>query len=103
MKKGDIITCANGADLKQMLRDLSLAGFHAVHDSSYGRHAIRITEVPEIEYLVQARSEGGRIQKAYCDTLEEAEDIAAEYGSSFQWVEILKGYAGEWETVSQSW
>ena len=103
MKKGDIISCTNGADLKQMLRDLSLAGFHAVHDSSYGRHVIRITEVPETEYLVQARSEGGRIQKAYCGTLEEAEDIAAEYGSSFQWVEILKGYPGEWEPVSQSW
>lgn len=103
MKKGDIISCTNGADLKQMLRDLSLAGFHAVHDSSYGRHAIRITEVPETEYLVEARDQSGRSQKAYCDTLEEAEDAAAELGSAFEYVEILKGCPGEWETVSQSW
>lgn len=104
MKLGDVIDCANEEDLKQTLRDLGLAGFHVVHDSAYGRHALRITGVPETQYLVQARSEGGGVQRAYCDTLEDAMDIAGEYyGTSFQWVEILKGYPGEWETVLQSW
>lgn len=103
MKLGDIIDCANEKDLKQTLRDLDLAGFHAVHDSAYGRHALRITGVPKTVYAVRARSEGGSAQAAICDTLEEAEGVAAEYGNGFTWVEILKGYPGEWETVSQSW
>lgn len=103
MKLGDIIDCANEEDLKQTLRDLGLAGFHVVHDSVYGRHALRITGVPETQYLVQAVSEGGGVQRAYCDTLEDAEGVAAKYGNGFTWVEILRGYPGEWETVSQNW
>lgn len=102
MKLGDIIDCANEEDLKQTLRDLGLAGFHAVKDSG-DNYNIRITGVPETQYLVQAMSEGGGIQRAYCDTLEDAEGVAAEYGNGFTWVEILKGYPGEWETVSQNW
>lgn len=102
MKKGDTIVCKNEDDLQKTMRDLNYAGFHAVKDS--GRNFnIRITGVPETQYLVQARSEGGSVQRAYCDTLEEAGHIAAEYARSFQWVEILKGYAGEWESVAQSW
>lgn len=103
MKKGDIIKCKDERDLKQTLKDLSAAGFHAVHDSVYGAPQIRITAAPETEYLVEARDQNGRYQKAYCDTLEEAEDAAAELGSAFEYVEILKGYPGEWETVSKSW
>lgn len=102
MKKGDIIQCFNEKDLRQTMKDLSAAGFHAVKDSGNNFH-IRITGVPETEYLVAAHSSDGSSQKAYCSTLEEAEEVAAEYGSSFQWVEILKGYAGEWDSVSQSW
>lgn len=102
MKKGDIITCASLKDLEKELEALSAAGFHGVRDSG-NAFRIVITGVPETEYLVAARSSDGRSIKAYCSTLEEAEEAAAEYGSGFQWVEILKGYAGEWETISQSW
>ena len=102
MKLGDIIDCANEKDLKQTLRDLDLAGFHAVHDSAYGRHALRITRVPKISYVVEAR-DGRSALAAYCDTLEEAEAAAEWLGQGYEFVEILKGYPGEWETVSQSW
>ena len=102
MKKDDIIDCANEKDLKQTLRDLGLAGFHAVKDSG-DNFDIRITGVPETQYLVEARDQNGRCQKVYCDTLEEAGEIATEYGTGYEFVEILKGYAGEWESVAQSW
>ena len=102
MKKGDIIRCHDQKDLKQMLRDPSLAGFHAVKDSG-DNFDIRITGVPETQYLVQASDQRGCYQKAYCDTLEEAEEIAEWLGQGYEFVEVLKGYAGEWESVSQSW
>ena len=102
MKKGDIIRCHDQKDLTQTLRDLELAGFHAVKDSG-DNFDIRITGVPETEYLVEARDQNGRGQKAYCYTLEEAEEIAEEFGSGCEFVEILKGYPGEWESISQSW
>lgn len=102
MKKGDIIVCRDSEDLKQTLRDLDLAGFHAVGDS--GRNFnLRITGVPETQYLVEARDHHGAMQRAYCDTLEEAGKIATEYENCYEFVEILKGYAGEWESVAQSW
>ena len=102
MKKGDIIRCRDQKDLKQTLKDLSLAGFHAVKDSG-DNFDIRITGVPETQYIVEARDQNGGHQKAYCDTLEEAGKIATEYGNGYEFVEILKGYAGEWESVAQSW
>ena len=102
MKKGDIIQCHNQKDLRETMRDLSAAGFNAVKDSG-DNFDIRITGVPETQYLVEARDHHGAMQRAYCDTLEEAEGVAAEYGNGFTWVEILKGYPGEWETVSQNW
>lgn len=102
MKKGDIITCASLKDLEKTLEALSAAGFNGVRDSG-NNFSIVITGVPETGYLVEARSYDGSSQKAYCSTLEEAEEAAAEYGSGFQWVEIMKGYAGEWVTVSQNW
>lgn len=101
MKKGDIIRCHDQKDLKQTLRDLDIAGFHAVKDSG-DNFNIRITGVPKISYVVKAR-DGRSASAAYCDTLEDAEGVAAEYGNGFTWVEILKGYPGEWETVSQNW
>lgn len=101
MKLGDIINCANEKDLKQTLRDLDLAGFHAVKDSG-DNFDIRITGVPKISYVVKAR-DGRSAQAAYCDTLEEAEAAAEWLGQGYEFVEILKGYPGEWETISQSW
>ena len=103
MKKGDIIQCHDQKDLRKTMEDLSAAGFNAVV-SYNGTHALRITEVPETQYMVEARSEVGGVLRTYCDTLEEAGEIAAGYyGSSFQWVEILRGYPGEWESVAQNW
>ena len=102
MKKGDIIVCKNEEDLKQTLRDLGIAGFHAVKDSG-DNFDIRITGTPATEYLVEARDQRGCYQKAYCDTLEEAEAAAEWLGQGYEFVEILKGYPGELETVSQSW
>ena len=101
MKKGDIIVCKNEEDLKQTLRDLGIAGFHAVKDSG-DNFNLRITGVPKTSYVVKARS-GRSAQAAYCDTLEEAEAAAEWLGHGYEFVEILKGYPGEWETVSQSW
>ena len=102
MKKGDIIVCKNEEDLKQTLRDLGIAGFHAVKDSG-DNFNLRITGVPETQYMVEARSEVGGVLRTYCDTLKEACEIATEYGNGYEFVEILKGYAGEWESVAQSW
>lgn len=102
MREGDILVCCNEEDLQKVMQDLSYAGFRAVRES--GRNFnLRITGVPKTEYLVEARDQNDRCQKAYCDTLEEAGKIATEYGNSYEFVEILKGYAGEWESVAQSW
>lgn len=103
MKIDDIIQLGSEEELKKVLQDLGNAGFHAVRDSVYSKYHIRITGVPEEEFLVQARDQNGRQQKAYCVSLEEAEEIAEEYGMQYEFVETLRGYAGEWETVSQSW
>lgn len=102
MKKGEIIHCHDENDMRQMLKDLDLGGFGAVA-MGINNFDIRITSVPETEYLVQGFSNGGAKQSAYCDTLEEAEEAAAELGNQYEFVEIAKGYSGEWETVSQSW
>lgn len=102
MKKGDIIWCHDQKDLRKTMEDLSAAGFHAVKDSG-DNFDIRITGVPKTEYLVQARSEGGSVLRTYCDTLEEAEAAAEWLWQGCEFVEILKGYPGEWETVSQNW
>lgn len=101
MKLGDIIRCRDQKDLKQTLRDLDIAGFHAVKDSG-DNFNIRITGVPKISYVVKA-GDGRSAQAAYCDTLEEAEAAAEWLGQGYEFVEILKGYPGEWETISQSW
>ena len=102
MKAGDTIKCKDTKDLLQMQKDLELAGFHAV--VSYdGAYTLRITGVPETQYLVEARDHHGAMQRAYCDTLKEACEIATEYGNGYEFVEILKGYPGEWESVAQSW
>ena len=101
MKAGDTIKCKDAKDLLQMQKDLELAGFHAVV-SYAGTYTLRITGVPKISYVVKA-TDGRSAQAAYCDTLEEAEAAAEWLGQGYEFVEILKGYPGEWETVSQSW
>ena len=88
--------------MKKTFEAIESGGYHAVKDSGQNFNIV-ITGVPETQYLVEARDQNGRCQKAYCDTLEEAGEIATEYGNSYEFVEILKGYAGEWESVAQSW
>lgn len=101
MKIGDLIKCNSEKDLRQTLQDLGLSGFHAVRvDTGYW---LRITGAPDPEYLIQARDQNGRQQNVYCSTLEEAEEACADLGSAYECVEILKGYPGEWETVSRTW
>lgn len=99
MKAGDMIKCKDAKDLLQTQKDLELAGFHAV--VSYdGVYTLRITDVPETEYLVVAH-DPRRAQHNYCETLEEAKGLADEMLScGYGIIEILKGYPGEWELVS---
>lgn len=102
MKIGELIKCTDEKDLKQTLKDLSLAGFHAVR-VDHNTYWIRITGVPETEYLVQACDQNGRAQNAYCSTEEEAEEIYEELARAYEFVEISKGYPGEWESISRTW
>ena len=101
MKKNDVIRCKSKEDVLQTMRDLSLAGFHAVAGGSDGL-TITITEVPETRYMVQAR-DGADVRKAYCDTKEEADYIYEKYTQEFEFVEMLEGYPGEWESIAQTW
>ena len=101
MKLGDLIRCSDTKDLLQTQKDLELAGFRAVVSYS-GTYTLRITSVPETEYLVAAHDQHGT-QNNYCETLEEAEELAEEIARCYVFVEILKGYPGEWESVSRTW
>lgn len=101
MRLGDLIKCSGEKDLRQMLKDLDAAGFHAVV-TDYNMNWIRITGVPETEYLVASHDQHG-MQNNYCETLEEAEELAEEMARCYEFVEILKGYPGEWESVSRNW
>lgn len=98
MKLGDMIKCSGEKDVRQMLKDLDAAGFHAVV-MDYDMNWIRITGVPETEYMVAAHNQHG-MQNNYCQTLEEAEELAEEMARYYEFVEILKGYPGEWEVVN---
>lgn len=98
MKLGDMIKCSGEKDVRQMLKDLDAAGFHAVV-MDYNMNWIRITSVPETEYMVAAHNQHG-MQNNYCQTLEEAEELAEEMARYYEFVEILKGYPGEWEVVN---
>ena len=102
MKIGELIKCADEKDLKQTLRDMSLAGYHAVR-VDHNTYWLRITGTPAIEYLVQAHDQNGRAQNAYCETLEEAEEACEELSRGYEFVEVLKGYPGEGKSVPQSW
>ena len=101
MKLGDLIKCSDEKNLKQMLKDLAAAGFHAVR-VDYGTW-LRITGVRETEYLVQANDQNGRTQSVYCSTEAEAEAAFEKLARGFENAEILKGYPGEWESVSRTW
>ena len=100
MKKNDVIYCASKEDVRQMMQDLSLAGFHAV--AGFEDLTITITEVPETQYMVRVL-DGTSLRKAYCYTREEADYIYEKYTQEFEFVEMLEGYPGEWESIAQTW
>lgn len=100
MKKNDTIRCASAEEVRQILQDLGVAGFHAVAGGRGGL-TVTITEVPETEYLVQAWTAAGT-QHTYCDTMEEAEEalrVMIEVG--YEYAEICEGYPGEWTPVKR--
>ena len=49
-------------------------------------------------YMVQSFSRFGT-NKFYCDTLEDAQDAAADMGNYAEFVEICYGWPGHWEEV----
>lgn len=103
MKKNDVIYCPSKEAVEQTMRDLSLAGFHAEPLGQKGlAHRLLITGVPDTRYVVQAR-DGADVRKAYCDTKEEADYIYEKYTQEFEFVEMLEGYPGEWESIAQTW
>lgn len=100
LKVNDYIKCHDEREVVDMLRDLSNEGYHAVRDSIYNLQ-IRITGVPETEYLIAAwmGETGARHQNNYCDTLEEAQRLADRMKEDWDHVEICEGYPGHWLTV----
>ena len=53
-------------------------------------------------YLVEARDCHG-MQRAYCDTYAEAAEAAEIFCRRYEFVEIMAGHPGAWETVDQTW
>lgn len=100
MKKNDVIHCKSKEDVRQMMQDLSLAGFHAVAGGSDGL-TITITGVPETRYLVRTW-DGVNFGMAYCDTKKEADYFYEKYIQEVEFVEMLEGYPGEWESIAST-
>ena len=94
MRRYDTIRCGNEKEIRQVLQDLDVAGFHAVVGGD--GLTITITEVPETEYLVQAWNQE-TTQHTYCATLEEAKEAAQQMlDAGYGYAEICEGYPGEW-------
>lgn len=53
-------------------------------------------------FLVSACSQRFGMQNNYCDTLEEAKEIAAYMGNYYEFVEISYGWPGHWVTVEEA-
>lgn len=97
MKIGDLIKCSNERELEVEMSALELGGFYADRVDSV---TLRITDVPETEYLVEC--EGSALpSNAYCQTEEEAEEVFKERIKTCERVGILVGYPGEWELVKE--
>lgn len=54
-------------------------------------------------YLVEARDHHGAMQRAYCDTYAEANEAAEIFCRGYEFVEIMAGHPGAWETIEQTW
>lgn len=97
MRIGDLIECSNERDLKQTLSALELSDFNA---DRIGALTLRITEVPESEYLVECYG-SSLSSNAYCKTKEDAEGVFEERIKTCERVCILVGYPGEWTLVKE--
>ena len=97
MRIGDLIECSNERDLKQTMNALELGGFNA---DRIGVLSLRLTEVPEMEYLVECYG-SSLFSNAYCETKEDAEEVFEERIKTCDGVCILVGYPGEWELVKE--
>lgn len=53
-------------------------------------------------YMVLVKDQSGRCQKVCFYTLEEAETAARWFRRGYEFVEVLKGYGGKWESASRS-
>lgn len=96
MRIGDLIECSNERDLKQTMNALELGGFTA---DRMGMLNLRVTGVPESEYLVECY--GSFSSNAYCETKEDAEEVFNERIKTCERVCILVGYPGEWTLVKE--
>lgn len=54
-------------------------------------------------YIVLVRDQCGRCYKVCFDTSDEAEAAAKWFRRGYEFVEVLKGHDGKWESVSRSW
>lgn len=86
MRIGDLIECSNERDLKQTMSALELGGYNA---DIVGGLRIRITEVPETEYLVEYLELNGQSSKVYCLTEEVAYEVFKERIKTCNEVDIL--------------
>lgn len=98
MRIGDLIECTNERDLKQTMSALELGGYNA---DIVGGLRIRITEVPETEYLVEYLELNGQGSKVYCLTEKVAYEVFNERIKTCEEVGILSGYPGEWTLVKE--
>ena len=97
MRIGDLIECSNERDLKQTINALELGGFNA---DRIGVLSLRITEVPDLEYLVECYG-SSLPSNAYCETKEDADGVFEERIKTCERVCILVGYSGEWTLVKE--
>ena len=77
---------------------LELGGYNA---DIVGGLRIRITEVPETEYLVEYLELNGQSSRVYCLTEEVAYEVFKERIKTCKEVDILSGYSGEWTLVKE--
>lgn len=54
-------------------------------------------------YIVLVRDQCGRCHKVCFDTSDGAEAAAKWFRRGYEFVEVLKGHDGNWESVSRSW
>lgn len=101
MKKGDIIRCHDQKDLRQTMKDLSAAGFNAVKDSGDNFASVS----PECRRRSIWSKQGIIMERCSARTATrwKRPGRSRQSRNGYEFVEIMKGYAGEWESIAQSW